>query len=105
MFMVLTGSFVLVLTFMGFLLGLFPVLCACGVYTARCSRPTRLSKLVRYACAPVFIAISSGVLVLGAWHCLFEAAYAMSFLILFLLLRSARYFLENFLKSNAGKIS
>ena len=104
-FMVLTGSFVQVLTFMGFLLGLFPVLCACGVYTARCSRPTRLSKLVRYACAPVFIAISSGVLVLGAWHSPFEAAYAMSFLILFLLLRSARYFLENFLKSNAGKIS
>ena len=105
-FMVLTGSFVQVLTFMGFLLGLFPVLCVAGVYTARCRRQTYLAKLVRYLCAPVFIAISSGVLLLSAWHSPFEAAYAISFLLLFLLLRSARYyFLGGCLKPDVRKSS
>lgn len=97
-FMVLTGSFVQVLTFMGFLLGLFPILCASGIYTKQCCRPTRLSKLVRYACAPIFIGISSSVLVLGAWHSPFEAFCAMSFFVAFLLLRAGRRFLGNFVK-------
>ena len=58
-FMVLSGSFVQILTVMGFLLGLFPILCVLGLYRRTCGLEGRPLMLARYVFAPLFVAVST----------------------------------------------
>jgi APA family basic amino acid/polyamine antiporter len=86
-FMVLTGSFVQILTVMGFLLGLFPILCVLGLYRRACYLEGRPLMLARYVFAPLFVGISTVVLVLGAAQSPTEVCIALALVGLFFLAR------------------
>ena len=86
-FMVLSGSFVQILTVMGFLLGLFPILCVLGLYRRACDLDGRRLRLIRYVFAPVFVGVSTVVLVLGAAQSPHEVGIALALIGLFLLAR------------------
>jgi len=86
-FMVLTGSFVQILTVTGFLLGLFPILCVLGLYRQTCTRQGRALKLTRYLLAPLFVGFSALILVLGATQSPDEVGISLSLLGLFLITR------------------
>ena len=85
--MVLTGSFVQILTVMGFLLGLFPILCVLGLYRRSCDLEGRPLMLVRYVFAPLFVGVSTVVLVLGAVQSPHEVGIALALVGLFFLAR------------------
>jgi hypothetical protein len=85
--MVLTGSFVQILTVMGFLLGLFPILCVLGLYRRTCDLEGRPLMLVRYVFAPLFVGVSTVVLVLGAAQSPHEVGSALALVGLFFLAR------------------
>jgi hypothetical protein len=51
---------------MGFLLGLFPILCVLCLYRSASHLEGRQFILIRYVFAPLFIGVSTVVLVLGA---------------------------------------
>ena len=85
--MVLTGSFVQILTVMGFLLGLFPILCVLGLYRRSCDLQGRPLMLVRYVLAPLFVGVSTVVLVLGAAQSPQEVGIALALVGLFFLAR------------------
>ncbi len=85
--MVLTGSFVQILTVMGFLLGLFPILCVLGLYRRSCDLEGRPLMLVRYVLAPLFVGVSTVVLVLGAAQSPHEVGIALALVGLFFLAR------------------
>ena len=85
--MVLTGSFVQILTVMGFLLGLFPILCVLGLYRRSCDLQGRPLMLVRYVLAPLFVGVSTVVLVLGAAQSPREVGIALALVGLFFLAR------------------
>ncbi len=87
--MVLTGSFVQILTVMGFLLGLFPILSILCLYREAASARTWSSRLARYVFAPLFIVVSAIVLVLGASQSPREVAFALALVGLFYLSRVA----------------
>ncbi len=89
MLMILTGSFVQILTVMGFLLGLFPILSILGLYRRASALPGWQSALARYVFAPLFIAVSTIVLVLGASQSPREVAFALTLVGLFYLSRVA----------------
>lgn len=86
-FMVLTGSFVQILTVMGFLLGLFPILCVLCLYRRAYDKPGCGLILTRYLFAPLFVGVSSIVLVLGASQSPNEVAIALGLIGLFFLAR------------------
>ncbi len=88
-FMVLSGSFVQILTVMGFLLGLFPILCVLGLYRDE-SGPSAGASLTLTRCvlAPVFAAVSTVILVLGAQQSPGEVAIALALIGLFFLARA-----------------
>lgn len=86
-FMVLTGSFVQILTVMGFLLGLFPILCVLGLYRRACYLEGRPLMLARYVFAPLFVGISTVVLVLGAAQSPNEVCIALGLVTVFFLAR------------------
>ena len=75
--MVLTGSFVQILTIMGFLLGLFPILSILCLYRKTDANHGWQFSLSRYAFAPIFILVSSVILVLGAFNSPKEVALAL----------------------------
>ncbi len=87
--MVLTGSFVQILTVMGFLLGLFPILSILCLYREAPGAMTWPSRLARYFFAPLFIVVSAIVLVLGASQSPREVAFALALIGLFYLSRVA----------------
>jgi len=76
--MVLTGSFVQILTIMGFLLGLFPILSILCLYRETAAAGTWASRLARYVFAPLFIAVSTIVLILGASQSPREVTFALA---------------------------
>lgn len=87
-FMVLTGTFAQILTVMGFLLGLFPILCILGLYRPVFLKEKTLSlKLTHYVFAPVFIAVSSCILILGAKQKPAEVCIALALVALFFFAR------------------
>ncbi|HLA33794.1 MAG TPA: amino acid permease [Rhodocyclaceae bacterium] len=86
-FMVLTGSFVQILTVMGFLLGLFPILCVLCLYRRAYDKPGWALILTRYLFAPLFVGVSSIILVLGASQSPNEVAIALGLIGLFFLAR------------------
>lgn len=86
-FMVLSGSFVQILTVMGFLLGLFPILCVLGLYRRACDLQGRPLMLARYVFAPLFVAVSTVVLALGAVQSPREVGIALTLIGLFFLAR------------------
>ncbi|WP_300450593.1 APC family permease [Accumulibacter sp.] len=85
-FMVLTGSFVQILTVMGFLLGLFPILCVLGLYRVR-EHDGHPQRLLRYVLAPVFVGVSTVVLLLGAAQSPHEVGIAVALIGFFFLAR------------------
>lgn len=87
--MVLTGSFVQILTVMGFLLGLFPILCILCLYRSTCDLQGGQIIFVRYVLAPLFIGVSTVVLVLGASQSPREVAIALALVGLFYMSRVA----------------
>lgn len=87
--MVLTGSFVQILTIMGFLLGLFPILSILCLYRKTDVIDGWQLKLSRYVFAPLFIAVSTVILVLGAFNNPHEVALALALVTGFYLSRLA----------------
>jgi len=87
-FMVLSGSFVQILTVMGFLLGLFPILCVLGLYRDDRGLDGRSLLLTRYVYAPLFAGVSTVVLVLGAQQSPREVGIALALIGLFFLARA-----------------
>ncbi len=88
--MVLTGSFVQILTIMGFLLGLFPILSILCLYRDAAAGARKWSsKLARYVFAPLFIVVSARVLVLGASQSPREVSFALALVSVFYLSRVA----------------
>lgn len=81
--MVLTGSFVQILTVMGFLLGLFPIITILTLYGRSVNLKGRSIIIVRYFLAPLFIAVSSAILVLGAMQSPREVAFALALVAFF----------------------
>lgn len=77
-FMVLTGSFVQILTVMGFLLGLFPILCILCLYRSASGLDGWQSMIIRYVLAPLFIGVSTVILVLGASQSPREVTFALA---------------------------
>lgn len=86
-FMVLTGTFGQILTVMGFLLGLFPILCIMGLYRRERHQNGRSLAIARYVFAPLFILISSAILILGAQQSPHEVCIALGLVALFYLAR------------------
>jgi APA family basic amino acid/polyamine antiporter len=64
--MIVSGTFEQILTVTGFLLGIFPMLTVLGLYTDRANTPERVSLFARAFAAPMFLAGSLLILVLGA---------------------------------------
>lgn len=91
--MVLTGSFIQILTVMGFLLGLFPILCILCLYRSTCDLKGRPFIFVRYVFAPLFIGVSTVVLVLGASQSPREVTIALALVGLFYM---SRVFMRRF---------
>jgi len=83
--MVLTGCFVQILTVMGFLLSLFPILCVLGLYRRSCDLEGRPRILARYVFAPLFVGVSTVVLVLGAAQSPHEVGIALALIGVFYL--------------------
>lgn len=81
--MVLTGTFGQIITVMGFLLGLFPILCIAGLYRGNRHMESGSLTLARYVFAPVYISVSSAVLVLGAAQSPREALIALLLVLVF----------------------
>jgi APA family basic amino acid/polyamine antiporter len=77
-FMVLTGTFVQILTVMGFLLGLFPIISIVCLYRGDDNHQSHSKTWVRYVLAPVFILVSSAILLLGAWQSPREVSFALA---------------------------
>lgn len=87
-FMVLTGTFAQILTVMGFLLGLFPILCILGLYRPVFLKEKSLSlKFTHYVFAPVFVLVSSLILILGAQQSPAEVCIALALVAVFFFAR------------------
>ncbi len=82
-FMVLTGTFDQILTVMGFLLGLFPILCIMGLYRSGRHHNGRSLSIARYVFAPLYILISSIILILGAQQSPNEVCIALALVAIF----------------------
>ncbi|MGB7650766.1 MAG: amino acid permease [Gallionella sp.] len=76
--MVLTGTFVQILTVMGFLLGLFPIISILCLYRGVDEHKSQSKTWVRYVFAPLFILVSSAILLLGAWQSPREVSFALA---------------------------
>lgn len=76
--MVLTGTFVQILTVMGFLLGLFPIISILCLYRGVDEHQSASKTWVRYVLAPLFIIVSSAILLLGAWQSPREVSFALA---------------------------
>lgn len=85
--MVVTGTFEQILTVMGFLLGLFPVLCVFALYRTVVVSGGHAPAIARYVFGPLFIAAMSLILALGAMQRPFEVVVALSLVATFFLLR------------------
>ncbi len=85
--MVITGTFEQILTIMGFLLGVFPVLCVLGMYRIREKTPA----VARYLFAPLFVGVMSVILILGAVQRPAEVSIALLLVFAFSLLRFGKY--------------
>lgn len=85
--MVLTGSFVQILTVMGFLLGLFPIISILTLYRRTIALEGRSFIIVRYVLAPLFIGVSTVILVLGAAQSPREVAFALALVAFFYMSR------------------
>lgn len=81
--MVLTGTFGQILTVMGFLLGLFPILCIMGLYRGDHHIESRSLKIARYVFAPLYIVVSSIILILGAQQSPTEVCIALTLVAIF----------------------
>lgn len=89
--MVLTGTFEQILTVMGFLLGLFPILCVFAIYRIVDVTEQRAPAIARYVFGPMFISVMSGILVLGALQKPAEVTVALLLVFsLFILRRGLR---------------
>jgi APA family basic amino acid/polyamine antiporter len=66
MCMILSGTFEQILTVTGFLLGIFPILAVLGIYTTKANTPEKVPAIAKFLAAPVFLAGSLLILVLGA---------------------------------------
>jgi APA family basic amino acid/polyamine antiporter len=89
--MILSGSFEQILTVTGFLLGIFPMLSVLGLYTRAANEPAKVHVLVRFFAAPLFIAGSLLILVMGGREKPIEMAISTAVLIvIFFLRRSLR---------------
>lgn len=92
--MVMTGTFEQILTVMGFLLGLFPIICVLGIYRQVRDVSHRPQALAKYVFAPLFIGSLSVILVLGAMQQPKEVAVALGLIASFFVLRlSVRKFI------------
>lgn len=89
--MVMTGSFVQILTVMGFLLGLFPIISILCLYRGADDHKSTSFTLVRYVFAPLFIAVSVVILLLGAWQSPQEVTFALAMVGGFYLFRIAMH--------------
>jgi APA family basic amino acid/polyamine antiporter len=85
--MVVTGTFEQILTVMGFLLGLFPILCVFTLYRAVVVSSGGAPKVARYVFGPLFILAMSLILVLGAIQRPREVFTAMALVAFFFVLR------------------
>lgn len=85
--MVATGTFEQILTIMGFLLGLFPILCVFALYRAVLASGKRLPRVARYVFGPLFIFAMSAILLLGAVQRPREVMTALALVATFLILR------------------
>ena len=63
--LILTGTFGQILTFTGFLLGVFPMLSVLGLYTKNASQTEPVHPAIRYLAAPVFLLGSALILALS----------------------------------------
>ena len=85
--MVLSGTFEQILTVMGFLLGLFPILCVIGLYRTARHGGNRIPAVARYFFGPLFIVTTSLILVLGAMQKPKEVMVALLLVFTFFILR------------------
>jgi basic amino acid/polyamine antiporter, APA family len=85
--MVVTGTFEQILTVMGFLLGLFPILCVFALYRAVVVSGGGAPKAARYVFGPLFILAMSLILVLGAVQRPREVFTALALVAFFFVLR------------------
>ena len=85
--MVITGTFEQILTIMGFLLGVFPVLCVLGMYRIKEQTPA----VARYLFAPLFVGVMSIILILGAVQRPAAVSIALLLVFAFSLLRFGKY--------------
>ncbi len=89
--MILSGTFEQILTVTGFLLGIFPLLAVLGLYTPAANHPEKVSAAARWVAAPVFLAGSFLILILGALEKPVEMGVATAALtVIFLLRHQAR---------------
>ena len=63
--LILTGTFGQILTFTGFLLGVFPMLSVIGLYTKKASEAEAVHPAIRYLAAPIFLLGSALILILS----------------------------------------
>jgi APA family basic amino acid/polyamine antiporter len=63
--LILTGTFGQILTFTGFLLGVFPMLSVIGLYTKTASQTEPVHPAIRYLAAPIFLLGSALILILS----------------------------------------
>jgi APA family basic amino acid/polyamine antiporter len=89
--MVMTGSFVQILTVMGFLLGLFPIISILCLYRGEDDHKSTSFTLVRYVFAPLFVTVSAVILLLGAWQSPQEVTFALAMVVGFYLFRIAMH--------------
>lgn len=85
--MVLSGTFEQILTVMGFLLGLFPILCVFGLYRTACLPGNQVPAVARYFFGPLFIGATGFILVLGAMQKPLEVLVAALLVLTFFILR------------------
>jgi basic amino acid/polyamine antiporter, APA family len=85
--MVLTGTFEQILTIMGFLLGFFPIVSVLSIYRIVPTAEAPVPAVARNVLAPLFIAVMSGILMLGAWQRPVEVSVAVALVLAFFLLR------------------
>jgi APA family basic amino acid/polyamine antiporter len=87
MAMILSGTFEQILTVTGFLLGIFPILAVLGLYTGTANAPEKVPSLARFFAAPVFLAGSLLILILGAMERPAEMGIASAAIATLVLLR------------------
>lgn len=63
--LILTGTFGQILTFTGFLLGVFPILSVLGLYTHKAANPDPVHPAIRLLAAPLFLLGSTLILALS----------------------------------------